>query len=80
MLLPLRYSQLESAAGAADAGLGEVGRISVPRMIGMNLSSQGPLWSQWGIATQIFNSAMLAIQNGEAVGPALDAAQREVDS
>jgi ABC-type glycerol-3-phosphate transport system substrate-binding protein len=80
MLIPLRQSLAElKGARSVDAELSEVGRVSVPRMIGMGLNPEGPLWSKWGIAMQAFSGAIFAIQNGDPVGPALDAAQRKVD-
>ena len=80
-LVPLRRSLVEAEAGAAgvDAEIAEVGRASVPMMIGMNFGPGGPLWDKWGVAMQAFGGALVAIQNGDPVGPALDAAQAKVD-
>jgi ABC-type glycerol-3-phosphate transport system substrate-binding protein len=80
-LVPLRHSltEADAVAGRLDAEVIEVGRVSVPVMIGMNLGPEAPLWDRWGMAMQAFNGALAAIQNGEPVGPALDAAQKKVD-
>ena len=80
-LMPLRRSLAESDGGVANIGAeaAEVGRLSLSYMIGMNFSPQSQLWSQWGIAMQAFNAALVAIQNGDPVGPALDAAQNKVN-
>ncbi len=79
-LAPLRHSLIEGdAADHVNSEIADVARASVPVMIGMNLGPEGPLWNRWGIAMQAFGGALAAIQNGEAVGPALDEAQRKLD-
>jgi ABC-type glycerol-3-phosphate transport system substrate-binding protein len=80
-LMPLRRSLVVSNDGGSTIGVeaAEVGRVSLPRMIGMNFSMQGQLGSQWGVAMQAFNAALVAIQGGDAVGPALDTAQSKLN-
>lgn len=54
------------------------GRVSVPHMMTLGFfSRQGDLGSRWGIVMQAFSGALVAIQNGDPVGPALSEAQRK---
>jgi len=54
------------------------GQASLPYMVGLGFFGRGgELSSHWGTTMQALNGALVAIQNGEPVGPALSAAQRK---
>lgn len=55
-------------------------RASLPYLMGLPVNIQGGQFSNtWGAAMQAFNGALTAIQSGDPVGMALDAAQEKVD-
>jgi len=79
-LMPARRSLAEAGA-AMNPDFVEAGRASLETMLplNLNLDPTSLLYKQWGTIMQAFTTAVVDIQNGDPVGPALDEAQRKVD-
>lgn len=81
-LMPARRDVVESDAMVRllDEDAIAAGRVSLPYLMGLPINIEGGQFSNtWGAAMQAFNGALTAIQSGDPVGPALDAAQEKVD-
>jgi multiple sugar transport system substrate-binding protein len=81
-LMPARRDIAESDAmvRVLDEDAIAAAQTSLPHLVGLPVNIQGGQFSNtWGAAMQAFNGALTAIQNGDPVGPALDAAQEKVD-
>lgn len=80
-LMPARRSIAESdkMVGLLDDEAIAAAQASLPHLTGLPVGMQGQLGQQWGIAMQALSGAVAAIQNGDPVGPALNAAQEKID-
>ncbi|MGC9348380.1 MAG: ABC transporter substrate-binding protein [Anaerolineae bacterium] len=80
-LMPARRSVAESDAMAniLDSESLAAAQASLPNLASLPVNVQGELGEQWGIVMQALSGAIAAIQNGDPVGPALNAAQEKID-